>query len=563
MASAHLHASIGSRGKGHSAVAASAYRARAEMVDERTGLQHDYSRHRNHCLFSGIFAPKDAPEWTRDGARLWNHVEAFEKHQKAELYREVEIALPHELTPKENWWLLQDWIKDNVTRKGLICEAFIHEPPRQGDGRNIHAHVMIVTRRLDGSEFQRSKDKFDSYAAKQAHWAEALKAERASWEKHANRHLERHGHEARIDMSRQAAEPTVHLGKHATALERMGVQTELGDINRAVEALNERRRAANENEAAPRIAEWLEDRAAEQLETLSRLAADEILEPEAGHQVADLDAALRAQIRALEATDPERFRQIMGAYAPAHFAEWLKEREAQPQAQGLETPATTLAEPSPEATQRPSYEVENEPEGHDRAKNQPEASQHAQEAAARAAPEVEAERPAPAPEATHAPENEPHEAAPARPSYLPETVIPMGYSPPREGYRDEAPEAEPEPSRGMVEPVSEREVPEIRPRPGMIFIGKCLEWGIQMASRIVDAIASIFETRDERRREPPRQLPPPAKPRDAADDMIAAALEYQRRRPKPPPEPVREAIDRLRELLPDNDPKHPHRGNRR
>ncbi len=251
MASAHLSAQVISRGSGHSAVEASAYRARAVMTDERTGETHDYTRAKSKCIFEGIYAPKDAPEWAHDRAKLWNHVEAFEKHRRAELAQEVNIALPHELTLEQNRWLVQDWVKENVTRKGLIADVAIHEPDGRGDARNIHAHVMIVRRKLDGSEFTRTKERFDTFSEKQAAKEADLIAMRQSWQKLANKHLERHGHAARIDMGRkQDGEATLHMGKDATRMERRGEASELGDRNREIEADNARRQAANENTQA-------------------------------------------------------------------------------------------------------------------------------------------------------------------------------------------------------------------------------------------------------------------------------------------------------------------------
>ena len=240
MASAHLSAKIISRGSGHSAVAKAAYNAREELEDRRTGETHDYTRHSSKCLFQGIYAPKGAPEWAHDRTQLWNHVEAFERHRRAQLAQDIDIALPHELTLEQNRYLLQDWVKENVTRKGLIADVAIHAPDRRGDGRNIHAHVMIVMRKLDGSEFVRAKERFDTLGEKQAAQKADLTAMRESWEKLANRHLERHGHEARINMGRKEdGEATLHMGRHATAQERRGKASEIGDLNREITAANE------------------------------------------------------------------------------------------------------------------------------------------------------------------------------------------------------------------------------------------------------------------------------------------------------------------------------------
>ena len=252
MACPHFSAKEISRGKGHSTVAASAYIARATLEDERTGETHDYTRHRSKCIFEGIYAPKDAPEWARDRAQLWNHVEAFEKHRRAILAKEIDIALPHELTPEQNRWLLQEWVKENITRKKLIADVAIHEADPKGDARNIHAHVLIVTRKLDGTEFERSKERFDTYGEKDAARKAELADMRSSWERLANKALERHGHDARIDMGRKKdGGATVHMGKRATTMERRGEASELGDRNREIEAENARRQAAANENAKP------------------------------------------------------------------------------------------------------------------------------------------------------------------------------------------------------------------------------------------------------------------------------------------------------------------------
>jgi MobA/MobL family len=246
MAIYHLSAQVISRGYGHSAVHAAAYRARADLTDERTGLRHDYSRKAGELLFEGIYAPKDAPEWAHDRAQLWNHVEAFEKHRRAELAREFNIALPCELTLEQNRYVLQDWIRDNFMRKGLIADAVIHAPSEQGDERNMHAHVMVVMRKLDGSEFVHTKERFDTYSEKEAAKIAELEALRESWARIGNRHLERHGFEPTLDHRTLEAqgierEATIHMGQSATAIERDGNLSELGGVNREISAENEQK----------------------------------------------------------------------------------------------------------------------------------------------------------------------------------------------------------------------------------------------------------------------------------------------------------------------------------
>lgn len=280
MAIFHLSAGIHSRAKGHSAIAGAAYRARTTMTDERTGERHDFSRRAADVLFQGVYAPADAPDWTRDRSQLWNHVEAFEKRRDAQLAKVFDIALPHELSLEQNRRLLQDWIRENFTRKGLVADAVIHGPDRASDPRNIHAHVAVMLRKLDGTEFSAKKERTASNDERKAE----LEAQRASWEKLANRHLERAGLDVRIDrrtLKEQGieAEPTKHLGPTATALERDGIASELGNANREIAQRNADRRElaaleAEERQIGAQIIDLAVERSKRETSAFAKAAAD-------------------------------------------------------------------------------------------------------------------------------------------------------------------------------------------------------------------------------------------------------------------------------------------------
>ena len=245
MAIFHLSAKVISRKSGQSVIAKAAYNARAELTEERTGEVKDYTRAEG-LLFSGIYTPANVPDWAHDRAKLWNAADRAERRKDAQLAREYEVALPHELTDEQRRYLVQDFIRENFTRKGYAADVSIHAPDRDGDPRNHHAHILVTDRRLEADGF--AADKKERQQSKADMKAE-LEALRERWEKTTNRHLERHGHAVRIDrrsLKDQGVdrEPTQHLGPYATRLERDGEPSERGDLNREIEARNAEREPA-------------------------------------------------------------------------------------------------------------------------------------------------------------------------------------------------------------------------------------------------------------------------------------------------------------------------------
>jgi len=233
MAIFHLHVKSVSRGQGKSVVAKAAYNAREKLRDERDGALKDYSRHNDEPVFSGIFAPKDAPEWAQDRERLWNAVEQVEKAKNAQLAIEITGALPHEFTDQQREWLIKDFVREEFTRKGMVVDLNIHPPPREpereGDKPNHHFHALIALREIGPDGFgERVLNTQDWELEKQRveHWRE-------KWEYLVNRHLERHGFEQQIDRRTLEAqgidrEPTQHRGPTVDAMERRGLEPERG-----------------------------------------------------------------------------------------------------------------------------------------------------------------------------------------------------------------------------------------------------------------------------------------------------------------------------------------------
>ena len=78
-------------------VAAAAYRAGENLLDETAGLYCSYGN-RKGVAHKEIMLPEGAPEWMGDRARLWNDIERVERRKDSQLAREIQLALPVELS---------------------------------------------------------------------------------------------------------------------------------------------------------------------------------------------------------------------------------------------------------------------------------------------------------------------------------------------------------------------------------------------------------------------------------------------------------------------------------
>ena len=249
MATYHLSAKTISRSHGRSATGAAAYRTGTRITDERTGVLHDYRRRRGvEAAF--LLLPANAPDWAHDRARLWNAAEQAETRKNSTVAREFEIALPAELDAGERQRLAADFARELVLRHGCAADVAIHRPGRAGDQRNHHAHLLLTTRRLTAAGFaEKTRELDDLKSGEIGRW-------RARFAEVQNARLREAGVEVRVDhrsLEAQAIdrEATIHLGPTATALERQGVPTRLGESNREVQASNtERQREAEARQEA-------------------------------------------------------------------------------------------------------------------------------------------------------------------------------------------------------------------------------------------------------------------------------------------------------------------------
>ena len=247
MAIAFLRAVYHSRKAGHSAVRGAAYRSGQRLVDERTGEVCDWTHRKDDVLFEKLIMPDHAPaDLQTSRAALWNAVEAAEARGDARLAYEIKVALPHELDLEQGKALATAYAEFLRDRYGQAVDLTIHKPDEHGDTRNRHAHLMITPRALEADGFAKKKIREITDKVK---GPQEIEAWRQGWTDLANHALERAGHDARIDMrsyKRQGIEREgeIHLGPAAAAMERKGIRTDKGDINRAIKDRNQDREQA-------------------------------------------------------------------------------------------------------------------------------------------------------------------------------------------------------------------------------------------------------------------------------------------------------------------------------
>jgi len=247
-----VRAQVIGRGAGRSVVSAAAYRHRARMMDEQAGTSFSYRGGAGELKHEELALPDQIPAWLRRtiegktvaaaSEALWNAVDAFETRADAQLARELIIALPEELTRAENIALVREFVRDNLTSKGMIADWVYHDK----DG-NPHIHLMTALRPLTEEGFGRKKvpvigedgeplrivtpDRPNGKIVYKL-WAgdkETMKAWKIGWAETANRHLALAGHDIRLD-GRSYAEQGLdgiaqkHLGPEKAALARKGLE---------------------------------------------------------------------------------------------------------------------------------------------------------------------------------------------------------------------------------------------------------------------------------------------------------------------------------------------------
>ncbi|HEL1204681.1 TPA: MobA/MobL family protein [Streptococcus equi subsp. zooepidemicus] len=274
----HFNISMISRGKSKSAVASAAYISCEKLTNEWDGVTHDY-HNKKGLLHSEVYLPENIPKEFQNRSFLWNSVELNEKASNAQLARNFIIALPKELSFEENKKLITEFIQENFVSKGMIADLAIHEGNDE-EKKNIHAHIMTTLRPINekgqwqakskkeyvldekGEKIKLKSGNYKTRKVELTDWNDRGNAEkwRENFATLCNQYLEKNNLAKRVDhrsFKRQGKEeiPTIHLGASASALERKGIETDKGKINREIKKHNSLVKAIREKIAE--LTSWI------------------------------------------------------------------------------------------------------------------------------------------------------------------------------------------------------------------------------------------------------------------------------------------------------------------
>ena len=244
-----------------SAVNSSAYLSASKLFCQYDHEAKDYRYKQNELFHEEVMLPANAPPEYADREKLWNSAEAVETQWNSQLARKMRFALPREVPPEQWIEMTQQYCKEQFVSRGMCVDFAIHDP--KPPGHNPHVHLLLTMRSLDeegrwmpkcrkeyvldedGNRIRDASGRWKSRKIMTNDWNNLGNCEawRNAWETIQNGYLERNGRPERVSLKsyeRQGIDkiPMVHMGPAVTHLEKKGIRTNIGDLNRDIKAAN-------------------------------------------------------------------------------------------------------------------------------------------------------------------------------------------------------------------------------------------------------------------------------------------------------------------------------------
>ena len=289
----HNEISIVQRSHRQSAVAAAAYQSGEKLFCEYDQEVKHYPEKRG-IVHNEILLPANAPLEYTDRNTLWNAAEAVEKQWNSQLARRWVLSIPREIPPDQYAALVRDFCRQQFVFKGMCVDFAIHD---KGDG-NPHAHVMLTMRAMDergkwlpksrkvyeldknGERIKLPSGRWKSHKEDTVDWNDRKYGEiwRHEWEVIQNRYLEANNRPERVDLrsyERQGLDiiPTVHEGAAVRQMEKRGIQTNIGNLNREIKAANSLMKSIRQ--LIKNLKGWIAELSEKRNELLAQKAAEE------------------------------------------------------------------------------------------------------------------------------------------------------------------------------------------------------------------------------------------------------------------------------------------------
>ncbi|OTN99169.1 hypothetical protein A5804_000655 [Enterococcus faecium] len=260
MAIYHFSMQVASRDNGkRSLIAMAAYRSGERLYSELYEKENYYG-HRLVKPDAFILKPDYVPPEFGDREYLWNKMELAETSPNAQLCREVNIALPVELSNEDQKELVTSYVQKMFVSKGMIADVAIH----RDDSNNPHAHIMLTMRKVDergqilnkqkrvpvldehGKQVYNEKGHRKTVSIKTTDWdkKELLLEARKEWANMTNNLLRKRGIDEQItekshkELGKKEL-PTIHEGVLSRKLEERGIVTNQVQHNQLVREHNQ------------------------------------------------------------------------------------------------------------------------------------------------------------------------------------------------------------------------------------------------------------------------------------------------------------------------------------